>query len=152
SRPVCRANRATPAAPRPTQRRQAEAPTQAAPEEVRGFVAGELPLFEGLRREGFTMSFAMGGFRRQVVKEHLHELSPEDRREVVQSLPPEERLAGLPPQQILAALPPEEQEEALQALPPERRLAGLSAEQIRQYLDQLTAGQPASPRRRRRKK
>ena len=36
-------------------------------------------------------------------------------------------------------LPPEEQEEVLQSLPPVTRLAGLSAQQIRQYLDRLTA-------------
>jgi hypothetical protein len=79
-------------------------------------------LFEGLRREGFTMSFTMEDFRRQFVKEHFPELTLEERREVLNSLPPEERLAGL------------------------------SAEQIRQYLDQLTAGQaPRQPRRRRKK-
>jgi hypothetical protein len=44
------------------------------------------------------------------------------------------------------------QQEVLQSLPPEKRLAGLSPEQIRQYLDQLTAGRPAAPRKPRRKK
>jgi MgtE intracellular N domain len=112
-------------------------------------------LFEGLRREGFAMSFTMEDFRRQYIREHLPQLTPEERREILQSFPPAER------REVLASLPPEEQEEVLQALPPERRLAGLppeqrlaglSAEQIRQYLDQLTAGRPTKPRKPRRKK
>jgi hypothetical protein len=80
-------------------------------------------LFERLRGEGFDMSFTMEDFNRQYIKEHFPQLTPEEREEVVRSLPPEERLVGLPPEQ---------------------RLAGLSAEQIRQYLDQLTAGRRAS--------
>ena len=92
---------------------------------------------------------------RQYVKEHFARLTPEERREVLRSLPAEEQ------REVLQALPPEKQQEVLQALPPERRLAGLppevrlaglSAEQIRQYLDQLTAGRPAQPRKPRRKK
>jgi hypothetical protein len=79
-------------------------------------------LFERFRGEGLAMSFTMEDFRREIIKEHFPELTPEERREVLQSLPPEERLAGL------------------------------SAEQIRQYLDQLTAGRPRKPRKPRRKK
>jgi hypothetical protein len=52
----------------------------------------------------------------------------------------------------LPQLTPEEQKEVLQSLPPEQRLAGLSAEQIRRYLEQLSARQPASPRKPRRKR
>ncbi len=48
-------------------------------------------------------------------------------------------------------LPPEERREILDKLPAQERLAGLSAEQIRQYLDQLAAGRPAKPRKPRRK-
>jgi hypothetical protein len=40
----------------------------------------------------------------------------------------------------------------LESLPAEERLAGLSPEQIRQYLDQLNAGRRATPRKPRRKK
>ena len=68
------------------------------------------------------MSYTMEDFNRQYNKEHFLKLSPE------------------------------EQEEVLRSLPPERRLAGLSAEQIRQYLDQVTAGRPAATRKPRRKK
>jgi hypothetical protein len=62
------------------------------------------------------MSFTMEDFNRQYIKEHFPHLTPQEREEV------------------------------LQALPAEERLAGLSAEQIRQYLDQLTAGHPTRPR------
>jgi hypothetical protein len=103
-------------------------------------------LFERLRGEGVAMSYTMEDFKRQYVKEHFARLTPEERRELVQALPPEEQ------QDILQALPPEEQQDILQALPPEKRLAGLPPEQIRQYLEQLTAGRPARPRKPRRKK
>jgi hypothetical protein len=78
-------------------------------------------LFKKFHREGIAMPYTMEDFRRDYVKEHFPELTPE------------------------------EQEEVLRALPLERRLAGLSAEQLRQYLDRLTAGRPASPRKRRKK-
>ena len=79
------------------------------------------------------MSYTMEDFLREDNRERFLRLPPEKRRELIQGLPPEE------------------QEEVLQALPPERRLAGLSPEQIRQYLDQLTAGGAARPRRRKKK-
>jgi hypothetical protein len=79
-------------------------------------------LAQRLRQEGFAMSYTMQDFRRDFVKEHFPELTPEEREEV------------------------------LKALPPEERLAGLSAEQIRQYLDHLTARRPATTHKPRRKK
>jgi hypothetical protein len=91
-------------------------------------------LFERFREEGFAMSYTMEDFKRDYVKEHFAQLTPEEQREALQ------------------ALPPEEQREVLQALPPEKLLGVLSPEQIRQYLDQLTAGKPAGPRKPRRKK
>jgi hypothetical protein len=39
----------------------------------------------------------------------------------------------------LLQLTPEEPEDVLQSLPPEKRLAGLSDEQIRKYLERRTA-------------
>ena len=80
------------------------------------------------------MAYTMEDFKRDLFKEYFGKLTAEERRAVLESLPPEE------------------QEEVLRSLPPEKRLAGLSAEQIRQYLDQLTAGRPAQPRKPRRKK
>jgi hypothetical protein len=115
-------------------------------------------LFEGLRGEGFTMTYTMEDFKRQYIKEHFAKLTPEEQREALGRLSPEHRrevLQALPPEQwrqVLQALPPEQQQQVLEALPPEKRLAGLSAEQIRQYLDQLTAGHPARPHKPRRKK
>jgi hypothetical protein len=78
-------------------------------------------LFEGLRREGLTMSFTMEDFRRQYVKEHFPQLTPAEQREVLESLPSAELLAAL------------------------------SQEQIRQLKDLLTAANPAEPRKPRRK-
>ena len=103
-------------------------------------------LLEKFRKEGFTMSFTMEDFQRQYVKDHFSRLTPEERREVLQSLPPEEY------REALESLPPEEQQEVLQSLPPEKRLAGLSEAQIREYLDRLAAGRPARTPKRRRKK
>src|SRR5439155_16421329 len=79
-------------------------------------------LFERIQGEDFAMSYTMADFKRDYVKEHFAKLTPEERREVLQSLPPEEILAGL------------------------------SAEQIRQHLDQLTAARPGKPRKPRRKR
>jgi hypothetical protein len=51
-----------------------------------------------------------------------------------------------------AQLTPEQQKRLLQSLPLETRLAGASAEQIQQYLDRLSGKHPPSPRKSRRKK
>jgi hypothetical protein len=110
----------------PEERREA---LQALPPEETSLLLGQLS--ERLRGEGLATAFTMEDFKRQYVKEHFARLTPEERRQVLQALPPEERLAGLPL---------------------EARLAGLPPEQIRQYLDQLTAGRPAQRRKPRRKK
>jgi hypothetical protein len=75
-------------------------------------------LFERLQREGFAMSYTMEDFNRQYIKEHFLQLTPE------------------------------EQEEVLKSMPPERRLAGMSANEIRQQLNRLTAARPDAPRKR----
>ena len=80
-------------------------------------------LFERLQREGFAMPYTMEDFRRQYVKEHFSQLR---RRRS------ERKCYG--------------------RSPPEERLAGLSPEQIRQYLDRLNADRPAASRKPRRKK
>ncbi len=91
-------------------------------------------LFERFRGEGFTMSFTMEDFRRQVVKDNFAKLTADEQRELLETLPPEQRQA------------------ILQSLPIEDRLAGLSAEQIRQYQEQLSGDRPAEPRKQRRKR
>jgi hypothetical protein len=58
----------------------------------------------------------MEEFQRQFVKDHFKKLTPEEREDVIKSLPPEELLACL------------------------------TAEQIRQYLDRLSAATPAARR------
>lgn len=139
-------------------------------------------LFKRFQQEGFTMTYTMADFRRDYVKEHFPELTPDEqaaalralparkRAALLQSLPPEtqaELLRSLPPDkqaellrslspdkqaELLQSLPTDKQAELLQSLPPEQRLAGLSEDQIRQYLDQLTAGRSSGPRKPRRKK
>jgi hypothetical protein len=79
-------------------------------------------LFERFRREGFAMAYTMEDFKRQYVKECFPLLTAEEQREVLKRLPPEELLGVLSP------------------------------EQIREYLDRLTAGRPAQPRKSRRKR
>ena len=68
------------------------------------------------------MPYTMEDFQRQFVKDHLPKLSAKDREEVIQALPPEERLAGL------------------------------SAEQIRRYLERLSPERAARGRKSQRKK
>jgi hypothetical protein len=103
-------------------------------------------LFDWLRGEGFDVSFTMEDFNRQYIKEHFARLTPQERREALQSLPVQEQ------QDVFQALPPEKQQEVLQALPMERRLAGLSAAEISQYLERLAASHPSAPRKPRRKR
>jgi hypothetical protein len=103
-------------------------------------------LLQQVQSEGLAMPYTMEDFIRDSFRKHYLKLQPEERREVLQSLPAEER------KQFLVTLPPAEQQEVLQSLPLETRLAGLSAEQIRQYLDQLSGSQPEAPRKPRRKK
>jgi hypothetical protein len=79
-------------------------------------------LFKRFSGEGLAMPYTMKDFELDYMKEHLPELTPQQRAEVLQALPPEERLAGLTP------------------------------EQVRQYLDKLTAGPSAPARSPRRKK
>jgi hypothetical protein len=69
-------------------------------------------LFEGYQKEGLAMPYTMADFRREYVKEHLKDLTPE------------EVLQGMPAEEILKVLPLEER---LKGLPPEERLKGLSA-------------------------
>jgi MgtE-like protein len=127
-------------------------------------------LFERLRKEGLAMSYTMEDFKRQYIREHfsqltpeeqrgaLERLSPEDLQEVLRSLPAErlrEAVRSLPAEglrEAVRSLPAEGRREVLRSLPAEELLAALSAEQIREYLDQLAAGRPARPRTPRRKK
>lgn len=79
-------------------------------------------LFQRYEGEDLIMPYTWVDFERDYIKEHFPELTPEERRTILESLPLEERLAGL------------------------------SAEQIQQYLKRLTSGHSSQPRNQRRKK
>jgi hypothetical protein len=91
-------------------------------------------LFERFQGEELTMSYTMEDFKRDYFKEHFPRLTPEERREVLESLPADER------------------RQLLQSLPADEILTLLSADQIKQLRDQLSADRPAQPSRPRRKK
>jgi hypothetical protein len=115
-------------------------------------------LFDRLAREGFGMPYTMADFNRDYIKEHFTRLSPEERRDLLNSLPTRERrdvLQSLPTRdrrELLQSLPPQDRRDVLQSLPLEERLAGLSTEQIQEYLEKLPAERPAKARKPRRKK
>jgi hypothetical protein len=90
-------------------------------------------LLERLGKD-FTMSYTMEDFKRDYIKEHFAQLTPQEQREALERLTPEHR------------------RELLQSLTPEERLVGLSDEQIRQLLDQRAAGRKTQPRKPRRKR
>jgi hypothetical protein len=50
------------------------------------------------------MSYTMADFKRDFFKEHLAKLTPQEREEVLRTLPTEERLAGLSAEQNLDRL------------------------------------------------
>jgi hypothetical protein len=79
-------------------------------------------LFDRFRAEGFVMSYTMEDFKRDYVREYFPKLSPKERRQMLEALPLEERLAGLSP------------------------------EQIREYLDKLAAERSSPARKPKRKK
>jgi len=54
-------------------------------------------LFEGYKKEGLPMPYTMADFRRDYVKEHLKDLTPEERLE---GLPLDERLKDVSPEDI----------------------------------------------------
>jgi hypothetical protein len=70
-------------------------------------------LWERYKSEGLNMPYTMADFRRDYVKEHLKDLTPEER---LAGLAPEERLAGVPPEERLAGLSPEEKAALLKVL------------------------------------
>jgi hypothetical protein len=91
-------------------------------------------LFERFREEGFAMTYTMEDFKRDYIKQHFAELTPQEQREALERLSPEHR------------------REVLQSLSPEERTADLSTEQIRQLLAQRAGGQPTGSRKPRRKR
>jgi hypothetical protein len=72
-------------------------------------------LFQGFQAEGLAMPFTMEDFLREFAKKQFRRLSPTEKAEVLQELTPEQRLAGLTPEQILTYL------NRLSAKPPARK-------------------------------
>jgi hypothetical protein len=100
-------------------------------------------LLDTLRGEGYTMTYTMEDFQRDYARRNFHRLTTQEQRKALQALSPERR------RELLESLPPDE---LLGVLPPEQRLAGLTEEQIRRYLEQLTASRPGGKRKPRRKR
>jgi hypothetical protein len=57
-------------------------------------------LFEEFRKEDFAMPYTMEDFKRDFMKEHFPELTPEEQKDVLRSLSPERLLAALSEEQI----------------------------------------------------
>jgi hypothetical protein len=70
-------------------------------------------LYELYLTQGVIMSYTIEDFHRDLIKEYLYLLPPEER---LKGLPPEERLKGLPPEERLKGLPPKVIEEYLSKL------------------------------------
>ena len=88
-------------------------------------------MYNQLKKEGIEMSYTVEDFKREVVKNSLHELSVEERldglstEDRLRGLRPEDRLRGLRPEDRLRGLSPEDR---LRGLRPEDRLKGLRPE------------------------
>jgi hypothetical protein len=90
-------------------------------------------LYQLLKRyhgEEFAMPYTMEDFKRDFVKEHLKDLTPQETLEAFQRLPAEK------------------QREALRGLSADRRLEGLSPEEIEDYLKRLRKASSSSPEKR----
>jgi hypothetical protein len=105
-------------------------------------------LFEQYRKEGVHMPYTMEDFRRDYVKDHLKDLTLEERiaglslEPLLALLPVEQRVAGLSSEQLLALLPVEQR---VAGLSPEQLLAGLSPEAKEALRKQLQGNQPPAP-------
>ncbi|HTU21771.1 MAG TPA: hypothetical protein VMG10_27280 [Gemmataceae bacterium] len=136
-------------------------------EHTSGILRQLLEQYEG---EGLLMPYTWADFDLDYINQHLPELTPERQRQVLERLPAERRhelFQSLPAEQqrellqmlsaerqreLFQMLSAEQRRELFQSLPVEERLAGLSPEQIQQYLEQLTPGRTAKPRKPRRKR
>jgi hypothetical protein len=79
-------------------------------------------LFQQYKQEGVSMPYTMEDFNREFTKRFLEHLTPQERlqglppEELLKAPPPEERVKGLSPEQLLKALPPEERAALLKRL------------------------------------
>lgn len=92
-------------------------------------------LFEGYQREGLKMSYTMEDFRRDYVKEHLKDLTLEERLEGLSANQIEKYFQrGRQERPTIEGFRRDYVKEHLKDLSPEERLEGLSPEQIERYL------------------
>jgi hypothetical protein len=102
-------------------------------------------LFALYRKEGLVVSYTMEDFRREFIKEHRPELTPQEQGELLRAWPAAWRLLSDLPLEI-----------RLGGLPPEARLVGLTLaelEDMRRFLDTAIASlKEAQSRKPRRKK
>ncbi|WP_242463989.1 hypothetical protein [Thiococcus pfennigii] len=91
--------------------------------------AGELlyRLYLVYRLELPEMAYTLEEFIRETHREVIAHLTPEERRAIVEGMPPQERLRGLPPEERLRGLPPEER---LRGLPLKDRLRDLDPDAL----------------------
>jgi hypothetical protein len=105
------------------------------------FLRNRVQVYDLLRQAGYTelvvfMAQQIEQFRRRGKEFAMQHLGSEDEmhqvmRDLLASLPIEQRLEGVSPEQLRQALPPEQ---LRQALPPEERIKGLSPEQLLEAL------------------
>ena len=81
-----------------------------------------------------TMAYTMEEFVREARQQFLQELTPEERRAVLDQLPLEEVLKRFTPEEVLKRFTPEE---VLKRFTPEERLRGLGPEELRQLEEYL---------------
>ncbi len=85
------------------------------------------------------MSYTIEDFKRDYIREHLHELPPE---EVLSQFSPEDRLRGLPLQEVLSQLSPEDR---LRGLPVQEVLSQYSREELEAYLRRMEQSSEKPP-------
>ncbi len=86
----------------------------------------------GLYKEWFI--FGGDKMDTELTPEHVEEMGKIFGKQFLASLPPEERVKGLEPIEVLSVYKPEER---VKGLKPQDRLKGLKPEEIRAFLDQL---------------
>jgi hypothetical protein len=95
-------------------------------------------VFYALREHVEQLRHPLPGHKRRAMKDEdkVAESFEEAMKRILARMPPEQRLAGLAPEQVLRAFAPEQRlaglapEQVLRAFAPEQRLAGLAPEQV----------------------
>lgn len=91
-------------------------------------------LFSKYREGGIEMAYTVEDYHRDLKKEAMEYMTPEDLAELMQKFGLDKVLKTYNPEEILKGLKPEER---LKGLKPEERLKGLKPEKIEAYLKKL---------------